>query len=104
MATRTPWAKLWTGSFLSSRRVRQTTYAQHGLWLALVVRTHSSDEAWTAEQVAADLGILPSRTKRFYKDLAALEVAGLIERFPDETLMVPRFQGLQSKPKRKTNG
>lgn len=104
MANRRPWAKLWSEKWLASARVRSCSYAQHGLWLAVAMRLHSTRSdgecrAWTADHVAADLGLPPSRRKRFRTDLAALVEAGLIDQFPDDTLHLPRFEDLQQPPK-----
>lgn len=97
------WAKLWTTKWLASPRVRQTTYAQHGLWLAIFARLHAdgSEDArrWTADDLAADLGLSPSRRKRFHRDIAALEAAGLLD-ILDGHLHLPRFNLLQQRKKR----
>lgn len=96
---RRPWAKFWSEKWIASPRVRRTTYAQQGLWLAIAARVHSTNQGgcqrhWTPEEVADDLGIYPSRRKRFHKDLAALEALDLVRIF-EGFIILPRFEALQ---------
>lgn len=97
--SRRPWAKFWSEKWIASPRVRRTTYAQQGLWLAIVARLHSTRcgeemRRWTADEIADDLGLFPSRRKRFYRDLDALKTQGLVEDI-DGYLFAPRFEALQ---------
>jgi hypothetical protein len=101
---RRPWAKFWSEKWIASSRVRKTNYQQQGLWLAIAARVHSTNQGgsqrhWTPADVAEDLGIYPSRRKRFHRDLEVLvdlELVTLFEGF----IILPRFEALQINTKR----
>lgn len=93
------WIKFWIERWRSSPRVRATTYAQHGLYLGVLVYAAEHDGVFpmTIDDYASTLGLgRKDRRGRFNSDLEKLFEVGLLEKADDGTLIVPRFEELQS--------